>query len=879
MRTYITPVSSSPSVSNSIYPSPISSRSTSPHPRGQIYADVQATPRVSISHSASGQQQQINILQNGEFVQPQHWDEMRQQQQQAQMQAQAQAMMEAQLFSDPGVEIVNPPKYKIRQSRGPHRPTLFAHHTTSGVGRRDGPYPTQVTQFVHIPASSMQQPVPKLRTQQACEACRKRKAKVYFVPTFAPLRIDVNFICQCTGDRPSCGRCLSRDLECQYAVIDERARLQTRRAKMLAKSPGGLSSVERARLQRRHAGQDVFRLNGQTYVAVNQQTMPPSASHDGQGARPGFMKYASEGGGMYAVEMDGSYEEDEMDVDEMEMDMGAMCVKPGSASGSEATPQIMISQPGSQHQITQYLQQRQSNPGYTPTSNEEDGETELVVVEIPKRSTRHSLLDLLNPVSVHPLSMFEKGSMLGRTDGSQGEGTRQQVQYPATTPTMAPSSLPVMIDPTLSTDLSESQSPPSRASSASSSPPSKMENRAISAVLAANPSAFSHGCTPPRPIRNASLQYSTASTPSDHDSSIGVGMGTSPVDDLNLSMGWLETMHLGIPAAISASTLSVANVYGLSIPDNVEMYRTITAASSVSEYSNPFDAAGAPLSRGTSSSSTSAEPGTPQYLDGDELAITVEMQEMFERIMGEAIGDNASNTDNALSSLTQYASPTSSSSSFSDVSDDDVPAADKNSGPKSAPAMSRSHSLIPRAIVTQASQPLPPTRSGSQPQVEAASPELSFGSFMSGDENDAFGAANESLLDETFNFDEFMMVSPDEEAPPSSDFLSVPRTQDLSVSPLQPSTPSNTPNPPTGTPSLPTSASATSTLGEHSKSLMESVLSFVASQSAQAMEFPTSCSAEIRSAQSGLGLSEIGQGEGEGEYPDVIMMTSPVLVQ
>ncbi|KAF7368748.1 hypothetical protein MVEN_00199700 [Mycena venus] len=41
---------------------------------------------------------------------------------------------------------------------------------------------------------------PRLRTSQACEKCRARKAK-------------------CSGDHPSCARCLARGLPCQYAEV------------------------------------------------------------------------------------------------------------------------------------------------------------------------------------------------------------------------------------------------------------------------------------------------------------------------------------------------------------------------------------------------------------------------------------------------------------------------------------------------------------------------------------------------------------------------------------------------------------------------------------------------------------------------------------
>lgn len=59
---------------------------------------------------------------------------------------------------------------------------------------------------------------PRLRTAQACEKCRTRKAKVYF---FASLISSGSSICilhqQCSGEHPSCKRCLARGLQCEYA--------------------------------------------------------------------------------------------------------------------------------------------------------------------------------------------------------------------------------------------------------------------------------------------------------------------------------------------------------------------------------------------------------------------------------------------------------------------------------------------------------------------------------------------------------------------------------------------------------------------------------------------------------------------------------------
>ncbi|KAJ7474814.1 hypothetical protein FB451DRAFT_1464904 [Mycena latifolia] len=58
---------------------------------------------------------------------------------------------------------------------------------------------------------------PRLRTAQACDKCRTRKATVCS-PSF-PLCVGAGsqLCAQCSGDHPSCARCLARGLVCEYA--------------------------------------------------------------------------------------------------------------------------------------------------------------------------------------------------------------------------------------------------------------------------------------------------------------------------------------------------------------------------------------------------------------------------------------------------------------------------------------------------------------------------------------------------------------------------------------------------------------------------------------------------------------------------------------
>lgn len=178
MRSYtISPMSSAAS---SVYPSPFSSRSTSPHSQNYATADgadVQATPRASISISASQQLSDMNHFPSD----PQHWDGTTQ----FQLVHAPDSLYSSSLpvaleerFSLPG-EM----EYSPVGENNDVRPLLFSHHTTSGVVRSgqgvggDGPY-SKRTQFVHIPVAHLQGAPPRLRTQQACESCRKRKAKV-----------------------------------------------------------------------------------------------------------------------------------------------------------------------------------------------------------------------------------------------------------------------------------------------------------------------------------------------------------------------------------------------------------------------------------------------------------------------------------------------------------------------------------------------------------------------------------------------------------------------------------------------------------------------------------------------------------------------------
>jgi hypothetical protein len=58
---------------------------------------------------------------------------------------------------------------------------------------------------------------PRLRTAQACEKCRSRKAKVSYSCCLACNILSRFNINQCSGERPTCNRCLTRGLSCGYA--------------------------------------------------------------------------------------------------------------------------------------------------------------------------------------------------------------------------------------------------------------------------------------------------------------------------------------------------------------------------------------------------------------------------------------------------------------------------------------------------------------------------------------------------------------------------------------------------------------------------------------------------------------------------------------
>lgn len=57
---------------------------------------------------------------------------------------------------------------------------------------------------------------PRLRTAQACEKCRTRKAKVCLFHMVSSSSC-LTTVGQCSGDHPSCARCLARGLACEYA--------------------------------------------------------------------------------------------------------------------------------------------------------------------------------------------------------------------------------------------------------------------------------------------------------------------------------------------------------------------------------------------------------------------------------------------------------------------------------------------------------------------------------------------------------------------------------------------------------------------------------------------------------------------------------------
>ncbi|KAJ7474788.1 hypothetical protein FB451DRAFT_1397663 [Mycena latifolia] len=58
---------------------------------------------------------------------------------------------------------------------------------------------------------------PRLRTAQACDKCRTRKAKGCSLFFLCALELGLILCAQCSGDHPSCARCLARGLVCEYA--------------------------------------------------------------------------------------------------------------------------------------------------------------------------------------------------------------------------------------------------------------------------------------------------------------------------------------------------------------------------------------------------------------------------------------------------------------------------------------------------------------------------------------------------------------------------------------------------------------------------------------------------------------------------------------
>ncbi|TCD70953.1 hypothetical protein EIP91_000859 [Steccherinum ochraceum] len=853
------------SSADSFYPSPISSRATSPHPH-----DAQATPRVSTGmlppmppqHSAFMMPKPGPAVgrETIAFVaHPQHWDPALAQQSAAPAPAPPPDMQSAP--GDMAHLFTHPASLPYSQTR----PGLFTHHTTgSGVGkvRRGGardPYPRMTTtQFVHLSPSVLSGPMPKLRTQQACETCRRRKAK-------------------CSGDRPSCRRCLERGIDCDYAMIDERARAASRRAKITA-----------ARMERRanssNGGVDGFlNVNGQMYLAVDQI---PTRGRPRTRPRPELVN--------------GQDESQDMDDDE---------------DGEE--------------------------------------ETELVVVELPRGQKRRTLLDLLNPVSVHPMSMFKQRSGgEGSTMAMGKQPMMAPIEFPATNPTMAPpSALPVMMDPTLSSSgPSASASACAEATANSPEAPSRKAGHGRISIASLVTSTSS---TPDR-SHTSHTSHTSTTTPS----SIGTGLAASAIDDL--SMGWLESAHssfMSFPTmyAPSAGNVRVGNPAATiadvaSLQPTMAMYRSASStSSSTSEYEE--EACGThPMSRTSSASSTSAEPGTPvmaltpQWL-GDGGADD-ELQGLFERaaisseavcVEGEGLGvEGGLGGGSVPTSPVCVAPPYETESGGGDGA---LPVVGRT---RSAPGTAAETlsvgvkpSLIPRAVLSQVTAPPPPTRSsvsgpsgssGSTPQAPvqpqdttaAFSPEFSFGSFASGS-GDQSAFLDTSLLDEMFNFDEFVIP---EDFDLNVGIMGVPSStaagNEDADGPVQRSAvcrEQNAPSPssspvlmatdapsPAAMESVPSSTSRTSTLGDHSKSIMEEVLSFVASTSSQGvlaglcspslasqgalaasgsgsgLTGSGSCAAELNGAGNGAGAGGLEvSGSGSGSMGDVVM-TSPVMV-
>lgn len=337
-----------------------------------------------------------------------------------------------------------------------------------------------------------------------------------------------------------------------------------------------------------------------------------------------------------------------------------------------------------------------------------------------------------------------------------------------------------------------------------------------------------------------------------------------------------------IPSLAGSPTLSVSNVsalHPLSSVGGLAMYRSISEVSSASNYSvqSDEDVGGLPVSRTSSASSTSAEPGTPGAWDHNNQILTDELQDMFERVL--ASGASQSTDGPTASSATIPGNAPSSGSGSDSMS------VLTNTGAKTM------CSFIPRPIVSQVSPPMPPSRSPSASppattEADLASPEFSFGSFMSGDDSSV--GIDKSLLEEMFNFEEFVFPGDDGEGPLSArGFASDSEDTPDEVEPDLPATASNTPalaasgyDTIMASPSpviLNASTSTTSTLGENSKSLMEEVLSFVASTSGDLRASgSTRCISEVLQHQS-QGEMGLGSLASSGSMGDVVM-TSPVLV-
>ncbi|KAJ7347896.1 hypothetical protein DFH08DRAFT_154610 [Mycena albidolilacea] len=105
---------------------------------------------------------------------------------------------------------------------------------------------------------------PRLRTAQACDKCRARKAKVFlqFCRRSRLIRI---WRMQCSGEHPSCARCLARGLPCAYAK-EGRVR-GPNKTKSRSGSVASASSHISHSLQS-HSADDLQRLQGLVNVNV-----------------------------------------------------------------------------------------------------------------------------------------------------------------------------------------------------------------------------------------------------------------------------------------------------------------------------------------------------------------------------------------------------------------------------------------------------------------------------------------------------------------------------------------------------------------------------------------------------------------------------------